>query len=400
MIPRLKAALGLSELKAALMFSSTDDVNNFEQEFARLADQKYAVAFPYGRTGLVVTLKALGLENAEILCPAYTCVVVPHAIVTSGNTPVFLDSDPKDMNMDLQLVEQAITPKTKAIIATSIFGNPVNLDLLGEIQQRYPDLIVIQDCAHSFFCEWKESPVHKEGLCAIYGLNVSKVMTSIFGGIVTTDDEVFARQLKETRDKLLIPAKPIKSFKRLLYLLAVYPAFSRIGYGLVNRLERSGLLDYFVKYHDPKLIDMPIDYLQAMTPIEARVGIVQCRKYIKIIKHRRKLARAYLDGLKGQSELGLPAWNYGATWSHFVVRTKFAKLLIEVCLNRGVQLGELIDYNIPDLPAYNSYKQHSLGYSSNFPEKVINLPVHISCSIRDAKKIIDIIVKEMDRNKE
>ena len=118
MIPRLKAALSLSELKAAFSFANSDDVSLFEQEFARLSDQKYAVAFPYGRTGIVAVLKALDIECGEILCPAYTCVVVPHAIVISGNVPVFLDSSPEDMNMDLSLVEKAITEKTRAIVAT------------------------------------------------------------------------------------------------------------------------------------------------------------------------------------------------------------------------------------------------------------------------------------------
>ena len=397
MIPRLKAALSLSELKAAFSFANSDDVSLFEQEFARLSDHKYAVAFPYGRTGIVAVLKALDIECGEILCPAYTCVVVPHAIVISGNVPVFLDSSPEDMNMDLSLVEKAITEKTRAIVATSIFGYPVNLDLLDEIRQRYPDLIIIQDCAHSFFCEWNERPIHKEGLCAFYGLNVSKIMTSIFGGMVTTDDENFARKLRTSRDDILVPASLTKSIKRLMYLLAVYPAFSNMGYSLVNRLERSGLLDYFVKYHDPKLIDMPVDYLQALTSIEARVGVEQCHKYAKIIKHRRKLARLYLNGLKGMPELELPVWNNGASWSHFVVRTECAKSLIDACLEQDVQLGELIDYNIPDLPAYYNYEHHSLGYSGNLPEQVINLPVHMSCSFNDAKKIVVLIVKEMDK---
>lgn len=395
MIPRLKAALGLSELKAAFTFPRSDDVNKFEKEFARLADQKYAVAFPYGRTGLVAVIKALGIEKAEILCPAYTCVVVPHAIVTSGNTPVFLDSNPDDMNMELRLVDVAITPNTKAIITTSIFGYPVNLNLLDEIRKRYPDIIILQDCAHSFFCEWDKRPVHKEGVCAIYGLNISKIMTSIFGGIVTTDDENFANKLIATRDQFLTPASLVKSLKRFLYLLAIYPAFSNIGYGIVNRLERSGFLDHFVKYHDPTLIDMPNDYLQAMAPVEARVGITQCYKYSQIIEHQRKLARLYFNGLKDVTGLELPSWNDGATWSHFVVRTEFAKLLIDACLAKGIQLGELIDYHIPSMPAYQNYKYFGSGYASNLPGKVINLPMHISCMANDAENIINIIKQEL-----
>ena len=161
MIPRLKPAIGWGELKAAFSISRTSDVPRFEKAFSELAGQKHAIAFPYGRTALVGILRALKLSEAEILCPSYTCVVVQHAIVTSGNIPVFIDSDPIDFNMNLDLVDQAITKNTKAIVVTSLFGYPVKLDLIDRIRKRHPDLIIIQDCAHSFFCEENARPVHR-----------------------------------------------------------------------------------------------------------------------------------------------------------------------------------------------------------------------------------------------
>ncbi len=391
MIPRLKAALGFSEFKAAFTFSRSDDVNKFENEFARLADQKYAVAFPYGRTSLVFILNALGLENAEVICPAYTCVVVAHAIVTSGNVPVFVDSDKVDLNMDLRLIEKAITPNTKAIIATSIFGYPVNLNLLNEIRQRYPDLIIIQDCAHSFFCNWNERAVHKEGLCAFYGLNVSKIMTSIFGGMVTTDDKSFANKLREARNEILLPASVAKSLKRLLYFIMVYPIFTRIGYKFINRLERGGLIDSFVKHHKPDIIDMPSDYLQGMTSVEARVGEAQCKHYYSIVEHRHKIAMIYLEGFNDIQSLELPLYNDGATWSHFVIRTKYAKALIDIAFKAGIQLGEIIEYHIPSLLAYRSYRSVGEEYAKTLPGNVINLPVHAGVKEEDAFRIIKII---------
>ncbi len=114
MIPRLKPCLGWRELVAALSPPRRDDVERFEQAFASEMGQKYAVAFPYGRTGLIVLLEALGLKNKEIICPAYTCVVVPHAIVFSGNTPVFVDSQEDDFNMNIDLLPDVITDKIGA----------------------------------------------------------------------------------------------------------------------------------------------------------------------------------------------------------------------------------------------------------------------------------------------
>ena len=80
MIPRLKPALGLSELFAAFRLPHKDDVEQFEQAFALLMGQRYALAFPYGRTGLMLLLESLGLKDKEIIYSAYTCVVVPNAI--------------------------------------------------------------------------------------------------------------------------------------------------------------------------------------------------------------------------------------------------------------------------------------------------------------------------------
>jgi perosamine synthetase len=156
-------------------------------------------------------------------------------------------------------------------------------------------------------------------------------------------------------------------------------------------MERYGFLDRFVKYHDPGKIDMPNDYLQAMTGIEARVGTVQCQSYAEIIRHRRNLARVYLDGLNRTTSLELPIWNPGATYSHFVIRTTKAKQLSQDLLKNGIQLGNLIDYYIPEMPAYRGFKTYCAGNAKQWPNQVINLPVHMGVKLQDAEKIIELI---------
>jgi dTDP-4-amino-4,6-dideoxygalactose transaminase len=201
MIPRFRPELGLAEVLAALRPSSVEDVARFETAFATEMGQRHAIAFPYGRTGLMLLLEALGLSGKEIICPAYTCVVVPHAIVKSGNRPLFVDSRESDCNMDLDLAEAAIGPNTGALIATSIFGHPVDLDRLDVITARHPNLVIIQDCAHSYAAEWRGRPVQQAGRASIFGINISKTATSIFGGMVTTDDADLATRLRELRKK-------------------------------------------------------------------------------------------------------------------------------------------------------------------------------------------------------
>lgn len=377
MIPRLKPDLGWKELAAALSFPGKDDVERFEHAFVQEMGQKHAVAFPYGRTGLVILLEALGLKGREIICPAYTCVVVPHAIVTSGNEPVFVDSQESDFNMDLNLVPEVITDKTGAIIATSIFGYPVDLDHLDEIRKRYPHVKIIQDCAHSFAAEWNGHPVQKVGDAAIFGLNISKIITSIFGGMVTTDDDGLADRLRQLRRECLKPASKMKSLRRLLYFLTVYPTFWEPLYGLVNRMERSGLLDRFSKYYDEALIDMPKDYLEMMTNVEARVGLAQVKKYKEIISRRRRQAAEWRVLLQDENNIILPPKVQGATYSHFVCLTEDRQTWIERWRKKGVQLGQLIEYCIPYMKAYSDGRIMEFPVSLKFSKTTINFPLSI-----------------------
>ena len=375
MIPRFKPTLGTKELTAAFKLPSKDDIESFERVFAGLMHQKYALAFPYGRTGLLLLLEALGLKHKEIICPAYTCVVVPHAITLSGNKPIFVDCELAGFNMNLDLVEKAITKKTGAIIATSIFGYPVDLDRLDEIRKRYPHIHIIQDCAHSFAAEWKGRYVHKEGIAALFGLNISKTLTSIFGGMITTDDEKLFVALKKTRNSYLKKPKWTKGLRRLLYLITVYPTFCETIYSIVNRMERMHLIDYFVKYYNEHKIDMPSDYLFQMTPLEARVGIENVKRYKTILKIRQSAADYYFEHLDNKPDFKLPPKIEGATYSHFVVQVSDRDAWLQWALSHNIQLGWLIEYNIPEMEAYCGHNPEKYPQAASYARKTINLPV-------------------------
>jgi dTDP-4-amino-4,6-dideoxygalactose transaminase len=395
MIPRLKAHLGLRELAAAFTPPRRDDVERFEQQFAAEMGQAHAVAFPYGRTGLSLLLRAMGIQGREIICPAYSCVVVPHAIVTSGNEPVFVDSCDSDFNMNLDLVERAITPQTAAIVATSIFGYPVDLDRLADIRRRHPNVAIIQDCAHSFQAEWQGRPVQQAGAAAIFGLNISKLMTSIFGGMVTTDSDTLHDALLRERDRSVQPAGWTKSCMRRAYLLATYPAFSPPIYGLVNWLERSGFLDRFVRYYDESVIEMPADSLIGMTAVEARVGQVQLKKLQTILAHRRKIAGIYHEQIEGITGLRRPPLVEGATYSHYVPRVTQPDALCAELLPHGVQLGRLIEYSIPDMKAYRFRPgtREDCPVSRAMAASTINLPLHTS--VKGATRIVQLLKRHL-----
>ncbi|MDD2696640.1 MAG: DegT/DnrJ/EryC1/StrS family aminotransferase, partial [Candidatus Pacebacteria bacterium] len=149
MIPRLKPYFDFREIKAIFRLEK-DAIDKFEKEFARTFKAKYALSFPYGRSAIYALFKCLGIEKSEIIVPAYTCVVVPHAIVLSGNIPRFVDTAPNDFNLNLEEAKKKINEKTKAIITGNIFGYPVDTEKLKEIKSIKKDILVIQDCAHCF----------------------------------------------------------------------------------------------------------------------------------------------------------------------------------------------------------------------------------------------------------
>ena len=374
MIPRLRPQLTLCDVVAA--FAGRNAVEEFETVFAETMQQAHAVAFPYGRTAQLLLLEAMGLKDREIILPAYTCVVVAHAIVLSGNRPVFIDSEPGGFNMDLDLAEAAVTERTGAIMATSIHGYPVDLDRLDAIREKHPHVAILQDCAHSFAGEWQGRPVQKAGLAAIFGLNVSKLMTSIFGGMITTDDDELAARLRETRSRHLM-SEGGRNIGRAVYLTAATAALSPPVFGMVKRISEMGLIDRFIRYYDESLIDMPKDYLSQIGRAEASVGVRQSRRYRVNIQRRRELAAYYDASLRDVMPNALPPLIDGATYSHYVLRVDDPETYCSEALRRGVELGRLIDYCVPDMP---SYRELARGQGP-FPEThrlnrtVLNIPI-------------------------
>ena len=127
MIPRFKPQYDITDWVAALKPTS-GNITRYEKEFASKFGRNYGVMFSHGRTGIYALLNVWGLKEAEIICPAYTCVVVPNAIVLSGNIPVFVDCEENGFNMDLAGIRKAITHKTRVIIPTHLFGYPMDVE--------------------------------------------------------------------------------------------------------------------------------------------------------------------------------------------------------------------------------------------------------------------------------
>nr|WP_320017306.1 DegT/DnrJ/EryC1/StrS family aminotransferase [uncultured Desulfobacter sp.] len=380
MIPRFKPNLDLDELKV-IFRSSKGAVKKFEKEFAKTFQAVDAVSFPYGRSALWAFLNAVEVKDAEVVMPAYTCSVVAHAISLSGNRPAFVDCSLTDYNMNLDLLPKAINEHTRAIIATHLFGYPLNLDRVEQIksdaENRYGHKIwLIQDCAHSFGASWHGRMVGTPGDTALYALNISKMITAIFGGMLTFQDKDLADRVRYWRNRHFKQPGFFKAIQRRLYLLAVYGAFNEYVYGLTWLLqERTPFLNRLTKsYHLDDRIHFPPNYLDIMLNVEAAVGLQQLKKYPMIIENRRKRARWYDINLDRRDGWEFPPIVEGATYSHYVVKVEDRNKVVNEFARKGVHLGELIQYSIPELVEYK--KSNIIFSNSELASKTtVNFPM-------------------------
>ena len=397
MIPRFKPDIDWEEFKA-IFRRNKGAVKRFEEKFARAFQAVDAVSFPYGRSAQWAFFNAIGLVRAEIIMPAYTCSVVAHAITLSGNQPHFIDINLDDFNMDLDIVEMAINENTRAIISTHTFGYPQNLDrlerIVREAEERFGSKIwLMQDCCHAFGAEWEGRMIGTSGDVAVYAFNISKIMTSIFGGMLTFRDQALANQVRTWRDTHFKRPHWIKGIKRRLYLLAVYFAFSEKFYGLTWWLqEKTQLLNGLTKtYHMDNKIHFPPDHTDFMLDIEAAIGIAQLQKYSNIIQYRRNNVKYFSDIVQRRLKLALFRRMIGATYSHLVLPVKDRAKFVKEFARKGIHIGELIQYSIPNLAEYRDA-------SSVFPnalmasKSIINIPIYSSLSEAGRQKIAEVLI--------
>ncbi len=182
--------------------------------------------------------------------------------------------------------------------------------------------------------------------------------------------------IRTARARELAPASAAKGLRRAVYLAAVLPAFHPWAYSLVARLKDLGLLDRFVRYYQPDLIDMPADYLQAMTAIEARVGRAQLARHRAILAARRRRAAPGMRASRmKRAWCACRRWTEGATWSHFSCVVDDREAWVARWRKRGIELGILIEYSIPELPAYGGQRPEVFPHAARYARHTVNFPL-------------------------
>jgi dTDP-4-amino-4,6-dideoxygalactose transaminase len=175
-------------------------VYKLEQEVAKWAGVPYAVAVNSGTSALLVALSGLGVgPGDEVICPGYTFIASMSSIIYARAVPVLAEVD-RTLNLDPADVRRKITPRTKAIMAVHMLGNPARLDELKAIADE-KGLLLIEDCAQAFGASYKGRSVGSIGHAGTYSFNIFKTITAGDGGMVVTADEAAYRRFFGVHDQ-------------------------------------------------------------------------------------------------------------------------------------------------------------------------------------------------------
>ena len=252
-------------------------IPEFEEAFARLCGCKYGVAVSSGTSALQLAVAAAGIgPGDEVLLSSSTNIATALAAVHNRAVPVPVDAEEITWNLNLDLIEELITPKTRAIIPVHLYGHPVDMDRLMKVARNH-NLIVIEDCAESHGAKCRGRITGSFGDMGCFSFYVNKVITTGEGGMVVTNDQFLAEKLRLLRN-----------------LAFTKPRF---------RHEVAG-------------------YNFRMTGYQAAMGLAQLRKIADIITEKRRVAQAYTKYLEDIPGLQLAAemdWAFNVYWMYAMV---------------------------------------------------------------------------------
>ncbi|MBU0468360.1 MAG: DegT/DnrJ/EryC1/StrS family aminotransferase [Candidatus Omnitrophica bacterium] len=213
-------------------------VQEFEERFAALFGVKFAVSVSSGTDADALSCAVLydyGAQRGdEIIVPALTFVATGNAVFQAGFMPVFVDVNRETLNIDPTKIEEAITPKTRAIMPVHLMGKPADMDAIMAIAKKH-NLYVIEDAAEAHGAQYKGRMVGSIGNMAAYSLYAAHIVTSIEGGMVITDDENMAEALRSLRNHGIVNKF---EFKRIGFSAKMNELEAAVGVGNIKIFDQ------------------------------------------------------------------------------------------------------------------------------------------------------------------
>ena len=293
----------------------------FEHDFAEFTGAKNAISVASCTAGMHLVYYALGLKPGdEVIVPAQTHTATAHAVEYTGATPVFVDAESETGNIDLDAVEAAVTPRTRAIAVVHFLGYPVRMDRVREIANRH-GLFVLEDAALAVGTYYKGQHAGTMGDAGCFSFYPVKHMTTAEGGMILTGDSDFAERLQ--------------------------------------RLKAFGLDRTFDQRKQPGIYDvLELGFNFRMNEIEASIGIEQVKRMPDVLARRHENYDALAAELAGMEEVTLFPERAGRKDPD--------------CVNSCYCLSAVLDSKLTDRRAdiVNNLKKNGVGSSVYYPMPV------------------------------
>lgn len=300
-----------------------------------------------GTVALQMAIKALDLKG-EIITTPFSFVATTSTIVWENCTPVFVDIDPKSLNIDATKIEAAITPNTKAILATHVYGNPCDVNAIDKIAKKH-NLKVIYDAAHAFGVEIKGKSIFEYGDISTCSLHATKLYHTTEGGLIITKDADLLKKMSSIRN----------------FGISGFDTFSELGINGKNS-----------EFH-------------------AAMGIVNL-KYIEAIKNKRQLiASRYDKKLKGFKHFR-PEWHINSenNNAYYPIVIEYEELLLKC--KEVLQLNEIGTrrYFYPSLAAALPYLAPiEMSITDNMSKRVLCLPMFYDLTLEEVDHICRLLLR-------
>lgn|ERR1700738_5013761 len=173
----------------------------FESALAEFHSVPHAIAVSSGTAGLHISLLTLGVgAGDEVIVPSFAFIAVANAVFQAGATPVFVDIDPLTLNLDPARVEEAVSPRTRAIIVVHTFGVPAQMDVLRSLAMRH-NLAILEDACEAIGATFQNHLVGTFGDLSVFGFYPNKQLTTGEGGAVLTQSAEHAARLRGLRNQ-------------------------------------------------------------------------------------------------------------------------------------------------------------------------------------------------------
>ena len=359
----------VSQVLASKWISTGNRVREFERAFAEYLGVKHAIAVSSCTAALHLSLVVaeIGSED-EVITTPYTFTATAEAIRYVGAKPVFVDIHPDTLNIDTTKIEQAITPRTKAILPVHIAGIACDMDAIQDICRNH-NLVLIDDAAHAIPTEYKGQSIGSIGDLSAFSFYANKNLTTGEGGMITTNSDAFAKPLRTMR-------------------------LHGIDKDAWTRQSQRDIWRYDITTEG---------YKYNMTDIQAAMGLCQLMKLNKQHERRRNFAKIYQTELAKFPQISTPtapnnprehSWHLYIIQLHTGKRDEFVASLSEANVECSV-------HYIP-LHLFEFY-QEQYGYRvGDFPcaeaafERVVSLPLHPGLAEGDIHTVIETIGKILD----